>query len=78
MDVSISKKVTEIVYSEKNDTFGLRCNVFADPGYLQPQIVCLQTSLEAPLAVWGASENSTPWIRCVPDPVEIKERRERN
>lgn len=32
--------------------------------------VSLQTSLEAPVAAWGAFENFPPLIRCMPDPVE--------
>lgn len=37
------------------------------------------TSLEAPVEAWGAFENFTPLIKCMPDPVEKKkERRERN
>lgn len=33
------------------------------------------TSLEAPVAAWGAFENFTPLIRCVPDPVGKKKKR---
>lgn len=30
------------------------------------------TSLEAPVEAWGAFENFTPLIKCMPDPVEKK------